>query len=374
MAIVSLGLVFRIRVFGYLMAALFALLIVIILSAGVLGRGLGAAEWVRCLVFAGLGYWCFSWAWNLGIEQAANKPKLAAPRQPKPSVVADVTDEAAPETLVPSRESTEPTSGSQWTWVWLVALGSFIPFGFAVWYFVGREAKPPAKPPPTTQGKAAPAAPAAEPTVKPSAPVVTTKASPPAKAAVKTVEPVAKPTPAPPTPQPTASVPKAASPPVAEATGSSLPWTVPDARPASVDVRDMKLVPLAVGTNRLDWAVVPTFFRERPAQIMALTLTAGVETGLAEYTVRTSGYAIIACGFGYQGNNSGGWTDSRWTAAEFEAKGWQPIPSSAVGGTLTMVDVNRVMTLFWKPVTAGETGRIRCNKYYPPFFIALGER
>ena len=133
----------------------------------------------------------------------------------------------------------------------------------------------------------------------------------------------------------------------------------------------MKLVPLVVSTNALGWEEVPPVFRERSAQIMALTVPAGVETGAAEYTARSAGYAIIACNFGYQGNNSGGWTDSRWQAGDFATHGWTPIPQSELGGFLTSVDVHRVQVLFWKQVAAGETGRIRCNKYYPPYFIVL---
>lgn len=365
-AIIAFGLFFRVRICGYLMAAFFAGLIAIILLAGVLGKELGVGTLVRCLIFAGLGYWCFSWAWNLGVEQAAAEPKLPPLRKATP-VVVDAELQRAIKALPASAEPRDSIFGGKWAWVWMVALVSFIPFGLAVWFFVGRDTKPSEK----TASATAKPAPTAKQEVRPSAPSTPPKAAPATNAAPKVQAATKSPTPLPAPAQRPITPP--ALPTASAKAPAALPWSIPNLKPASVEVRNMKLVPLVVGTNRLDWAVVPDFFRERKAQIMALTVAAGVETGEAEFKVGTSGYVIVGCGYGYQGNPSGDWEPTRWSASDFEARGWSPIPPSAVGGTLTMVDVNRVMTLFWKRVTAGETGRIRCNKYYPPFFIVLSD-
>lgn len=366
-SLVSLGLFLNVRWCGYLLAALFGWNILVMAAALFMGKEFNAAVLARMAIWTGLGWWCFVWAWNLGLAQAAAKPKPKPATIQSPPIASESQSqlkEKPPEVLKPDDMPDPPVA--KFAWVWLVALGSFVPFGVGVWYFVGRDSKQ-ATNSAIASPKPAPA-PNRTPTVKPAAippqaltpTVVTNKETPlqNAKAPSIPVSKAATNLPAPPVPATPVRLP---------------PWKIAGAKPAGVEVKKMKLVPLVVSTNALGWEDVPPVFRERSAQIMALTVPAGVETGVAEYTVRSSGYALIACNFGYQGNNSGDWQSSRWQPSDFAANGWTSIPQTELGGFLTSVDVHRVQVIFWKNLAAGETGRIRCNKYYPPYFIVLGE-
>jgi hypothetical protein len=56
--------------------------------------------------------------------------------------------------------------------------------------------------------------------------------------------------------------------------------------------------------------------------------------GVAIYTVKKSGYVMVACNYAYQGNNSGNWTDTRWEAEDFKKNGWRELEEKEMGGKL----------------------------------------
>ena len=144
-------------------------------------------------------------------------------------------------------------------------------------------------------------------------------------------------------------------------------WDVVRRQPAKVAVLGMKPVMLVEGQGRDAWARVPARLTEYEGKICQPTTPVD---GVADFKVLESGYAIVACNFSYQGNSSGDWLNQRWTRKEFFENGWREISAQKLGGTLVKGD-NREQVLFVKRLAQGETGRLRCNKYDPPYFITL---
>lgn len=135
--------------------------------------------------------------------------------------------------------------------------------------------------------------------------------------------------------------------------------------PAEVEVLNMKPVPLVPGEGKFAWIRVPTQFTQYQTLIFT---NSGPVNGVADYKVTRGGYLVVACNYDYQGNASGNWQGERWTREQFYEHGWRELVAEDMGGVL--VDgQNRQQAVFVKGVAAGERGRLRCNKYSPPFFI-----
>jgi hypothetical protein len=81
---------------------------------------------------------------------------------------------------------------------------------------------------------------------------------------------------------------------------------------------------------------------------------------------------VVACNYSYQGNSSGGWTDEQWLRADFYRDGWKEADPENLGGRLVLIG-NREQVIFVKKAEAGDSGRLRCNKYNPPFFLLCTE-
>ena len=90
--------------------------------------------------------------------------------------------------------------------------------------------------------------------------------------------------------------------------------------------------------------------------------------GVVEFSVDGSGFVLLACNYSYQGNSSGDWTDKRWTAEQFVENGWTMLAVEETGGPLVWKH-KREQVLFARFLNEGETYRLRCNKYDPPFVI-----
>ena len=135
--------------------------------------------------------------------------------------------------------------------------------------------------------------------------------------------------------------------------------------PAAVEVLNMKPLPLGVGQGETAWMRVPDQLTKYRTTILTAT---GPMNGVADYRVTKAGYLLVACNFDYQGNSSGEWEASRWTREQFHEHGWREATNKDLGGVLVKGD-NREQVVFVKRVAAGESGRLRCNKYDPPYFI-----
>ena len=94
--------------------------------------------------------------------------------------------------------------------------------------------------------------------------------------------------------------------------------------------------------------------------------------GVAEYKVTSDGYVAIICDYSYQGNNSGGWTETRWTADDFRDNGWKELSESQMGAQLIKSE-KKPLVVFYKKLKAGEEGKLRCNKYGPPIFLTFSK-
>ena len=135
--------------------------------------------------------------------------------------------------------------------------------------------------------------------------------------------------------------------------------------PAAVTVLQMQSIVLTVSPGKTGWLRVPEQFTKFRTRIFA---SEGRSSGVADYKVTQSGYLVAACNYDYQGNGSGGWEAESWTREQFYAHGWRELVPEVMGGPL--VDgQNRQHVVFVKAVSAGESGRLRCNKYSPPYFI-----
>jgi len=143
-------------------------------------------------------------------------------------------------------------------------------------------------------------------------------------------------------------------------------WEQVWSEPAAVEVFRMKPVPLvAGGEDKTAWVRVPDLFTKQPAMIFMAT---GPVNGVADYKVTKGGYLLVACDYTYKGNSSGSWLEERWTRQQFYKHGWREATAKDLGGVLVSGDNHR-QVVFVKKVVAGESGRLRCNKYGPPHFI-----
>ena len=88
--------------------------------------------------------------------------------------------------------------------------------------------------------------------------------------------------------------------------------------------------------------------------------------GVADFKASAAGRVYLACNYDYQGNRSGGWIEERWMPEQFVENGW-----SLVQGLELVSWENRSYVVFTKELKAGESGRLRCNKYDPPYFITF---
>ena len=132
--------------------------------------------------------------------------------------------------------------------------------------------------------------------------------------------------------------------------------------PAAVEVIGTQPLRLVTGN---DWLQVPKAFATN--QTVGFWATNKYE-GVADFKVTKAGYLFVACHFGYEGNRSGGWKEVMWTPDQFFEHGWREMTSEDIGGVL-VTPRNRELVVFMKRVQAGESGRIRCNKYTAPCFI-----
>jgi hypothetical protein len=93
--------------------------------------------------------------------------------------------------------------------------------------------------------------------------------------------------------------------------------------------------------------------------------------GFVEFEVVESGHLFLAVNFQYQGNPSGqgpnvNWPKERWKKQDFINAGWSFAEGSVEGPSSNDQQIHE---LCGKMVKKGETYKLRCNKYIPPFPI-----
>ena len=139
---------------------------------------------------------------------------------------------------------------------------------------------------------------------------------------------------------------------------------------AQIEVVNMRSVPLVESGDRDGWAKVPPPLLKYGAIIY---LPPGKYDGLSQIKVTGDGYLLVACNFDYQGNNHGNWASEAWDAKKFKSNGWHELTKRELAGELVKGN-GRAQVVFSKHVHKGETLRLRCNKYDPPYPILLGTK
>jgi hypothetical protein len=147
-------------------------------------------------------------------------------------------------------------------------------------------------------------------------------------------------------------------------------WDAIAKAPPEIAVLKMQAKPLAVSADKNGWARIPDMLAQRGAVIY---MPDDEHLGVADIQVISDGYLFIACNWDYQGNQSGDWDKDAWDERKFKTKGWDKLTKGELGGELIRNN-NRVQTVFFKRVKKGDTFRLRCNKYDPPYPILLNSK
>jgi hypothetical protein len=154
------------------------------------------------------------------------------------------------------------------------------------------------------------------------------------------------------------------------ATAHAADWEAIKRAPAQIEVVNMQPTPLVVGDDKKGWTTVPPQLTKYGAVIY---MPAGNTNGVADIKVTGDGFLMLACNYDYQGNSSGKWDEEDWNEKKFKTKGWHLMSKTELGGILVKGD-NRAQVVFSKQVRKGDTLRIRCNKYDPPYPILLSAK
>ena len=112
--------------------------------------------------------------------------------------------------------------------------------------------------------------------------------------------------------------------------------------------------------NAGKWVRIPEEFKGA----MIASKSANKHIGVANLEITESGRVFLACDYSYQGNSSGDWTEERWTQQDFITNGWE-----LISGVQLIDWGGRSFVVFTKNCNAGDTYRLRCNKYEPPYVI-----
>ncbi len=147
-------------------------------------------------------------------------------------------------------------------------------------------------------------------------------------------------------------------------------WSDVRRNPAELDVFNMEPIPLSAGVGKKAWVRIPDQLEQ---QSMLIYMPTGPCNGVADYKVTRAGFLLVACNYDYQGHGNGDWQKRSWEVDDFKDNGWRELTEAQLGGVLVKGD-NREQIIFIKRVSEGENGRLRCNKYDPPYFIVEAGR
>lgn len=152
--------------------------------------------------------------------------------------------------------------------------------------------------------------------------------------------------------------------------GTVLDWKKIVAAPAKVEVAEIDSLELTVNNGPNPFTQVPKIFTTHKATAYASPQKDGA--GVAKITVLADGYLLVGCNYTYQGNDSGGWTETRWLPEKFVSQGWRRLTTKELGGELVQNYPDKSVLpqdVFVKYVRQGEEMTLRCNKYRPPVVI-----
>ncbi|HYE18092.1 MAG TPA: hypothetical protein VEA69_06595, partial [Tepidisphaeraceae bacterium] len=144
-------------------------------------------------------------------------------------------------------------------------------------------------------------------------------------------------------------------------------------RAATIESDVYEPVPLEEGATRQGsgtWAL-PESFKKLKLQVYSQKKKGAGQDGMTEFRVTKAGTILIACNWDYQGNDGGGWKATRMSQQQFVEQGWRVVANEQLGGVLKLG--KREQIIFSRDAKVGETFKLRCNKYDPPFVILPGE-
>jgi hypothetical protein len=189
------------------------------------------------------------------------------------------------------------------------------------------------------------------------------------------IPPAAPPEATPPVPKPDEPAPPAPKPepapaPAAPATPAAFNTVtgVSKENPGWVEVEKLTPVKLVAGPPVQPelWGSIPpeldgaTIFQQSPGQPSS--------AGVAAYKTIEPGRVYLALNYEYQGNSGGGWQNERWQEQDFIKNGWARVAGLQL---ISSANKGRKFIVMTKVLEKGETGRLRCNKYEPPYFITF---
>ncbi|MDB5335701.1 MAG: hypothetical protein JWN70_1320, partial [Planctomycetaceae bacterium] len=154
--------------------------------------------------------------------------------------------------------------------------------------------------------------------------------------------------------------------------GTNLDWKKIVASPAKVEVAEIDSLELTVNNGPNPFTQVPKIFTTHKATVYASPQQDGA--GVAKIMVLADGFLLLGCNYTYQGNDSGGWTETRWLPEKFVSQGWRRLTAKELGGELVQNYPDKSVLpqdVFVKYVRQGEEMTLRCNKYRPPVVIVF---
>jgi hypothetical protein len=137
--------------------------------------------------------------------------------------------------------------------------------------------------------------------------------------------------------------------------------------PAKIECEDMN--PSLIeegGSGQIEkWTSVPAEFKGATIYYPK-TVKADQSKAAVIYKTLEPGRVYAVCNFTSQGNPSGGWMNDRWTEADFLAHGW-----ARVAGAEFVNEKGGVYMVLTKVLTKEDAGRLRSNKYNPPYLVTF---
>ncbi len=109
----------------------------------------------------------------------------------------------------------------------------------------------------------------------------------------------------------------------------------------------------------------PGAFKQVPSSLRGMTIFSEERrphAGVLEFHVIDETRVYLAGFWGYEGNHRGDWDDERMTLQQMIDLGWKHVEDMVLAN-------GRVYNVLTKVLPAGQTHRIRCNKYSPPLLM-----
>jgi hypothetical protein len=137
--------------------------------------------------------------------------------------------------------------------------------------------------------------------------------------------------------------------------------------PGQVEVATFNPQLLIESESATGWREVPDYLRGSMIHSLSNGHPGYVDGGVIDFDVTESGLVYLACHWGYEGNDSGDWTDDRLLREDLFAMGWHYFDDMKAQS-------GRRFRIMYKTVIQGEHFQMRVNKYEPPLLMTLTDQ